>query len=573
MKRSKTSLSLVYYFFGILCIFVCSIYFMYKGLDGIFSDSLHAINLLSNPSNTLNTSNLQVITIYNTFHYQINIYYEDGLSGTYLTTLGSEENIHLSASPGQKIFCTHVEKFEPISSIYIRSDMNKYSFHDLLNSNSPNYELHGKKHKEPTLFIDTISKSVKTISKSVKTIQKVIQVASIPANQRFKQQPVTNQIPYISPFRIEDQKVSVDFTQAHEPDYIRNQQTKYNESNVNTNSNIKLNEKYGNGIEYEINVEVRNRIHPDVKELAPYERASHAVTAKFRSLSGKKIDLWFNNGADGIPQAFLSPGQETTTNGYEGHEFYATYAHDKSIEISRFRISHDKALYIINDELNPASQDIIDETNREVQFMEDYYARTGLQWRHYFNGKKGIPRPPPISYMWPANQTGQVHIATSSEGFWHCKTSKAECQSSEITKFELEVISTQPRAFIIKDFLSSFEIDEIVNLAKPGLHKSEVGDSEAGVFESNTRTSTNSWIGRDSSIVIDSLYSRAAHLLRFDEEVMKHNSEHIQVVHYNVGEKYDAHHDWGVSGHPESRFVTLLLYLNDQLDPDAGEIH
>ena len=37
------------------------------------------------------------------------------------------------------------------------------------------------------------------------------------------------------------------------------------------------------------------------------------------------------------------------------------------------------------------------------------------------------------------------------------------------------------------------------------------------------------------------------------------------MVHYEHGQKYDPHHDWGVSGKPESRFATLLLYLTDQV--------
>ena len=42
------------------------------------------------------------------------------------------------------------------------------------------------------------------------------------------------------------------------------------------------------------------------------------------------------------------------------------------------------------------------------------------------------------------------------------------------------------------------------------------------------------------------------------------------MVHYVNGQKYDSHHDWGVSGYPQSRLITLLLYLTDQPDPSAG---
>jgi hypothetical protein len=47
-------------------------------------------------------------------------------------------------------------------------------------------------------------------------------------------------------------------------------------------------------------------------------------------------------------------------------------------------------------------------------------------------------------------------------------------------------------------------------------------------------------------------------------------AEDMQVVKYINGQKYDSHHDWGVSGYPESRYITLLLYLTDQKDEYAG---
>ena len=43
----------------------------------------------------------------------------------------------------------------------------------------------------------------------------------------------------------------------------------------------------------------------------------------------------------------------------------------------------------------------------------------------------------------------------------------------------------------------------------------------------------------------------------------------LQVVHYQDGQKYDAHHDWGFPAY-NSRCMTLLLYLTDQADPTAG---
>jgi prolyl 4-hydroxylase len=150
-----------------------------------------------------------------------------------------------------------------------------------------------------------------------------------------------------------------------------------------------------------------------------------------------------------------------------------------------------------------------------------------------------------------------------------CAGSAEECHSTNPVELELQVVSLQPRAFVIPHFLSDFEIEDIIRLAEPRMSKSIVGDGETGSFESTTRTSRNGWLGRQDTDVTKSLFARAEHLLHIPE-LTTVNTEDIQVVHYKVGQKYDSHHDWGVSGYPESRYITLLLYLSDMPSPDAG---
>jgi prolyl 4-hydroxylase len=98
--------------------------------------------------------------------------------------------------------------------------------------------------------------------------------------------------------------------------------------------------------------------------------------------------------------------------------------------------------------------------------------------------------------------------------------------------------------------------------------------------KSSTRTSTNTWLDRHSDPVIDAVYRRAADVLRLDEALLRHRepdeipdmptsapiNEEMQVVHYNEGEEYTAHHDFGYpKGTPNSpsRSINLCLYLND----------
>lgn len=83
-----------------------------------------------------------------------------------------------------------------------------------------------------------------------------------------------------------------------------------------------------------------------------------------------------------------------------------------------------------------------------------------------------------------------------------------------------------------------------------------------------TRNSMTAWVARDSTLVTDIVFRRAADLLGIDEALLwpEKNAEQLQVVHYTPGQKYDAHHDWSPAT-PQMRFLTLLLYLND---PEAG---
>jgi prolyl 4-hydroxylase len=206
---------------------------------------------------------------------------------------------------------------------------------------------------------------------------------------------------------------------------------------------------------------------------------------------------------------------------------------------------------------------------REETFMAEYQNRTGLQWRHYF-GPDG-PRAPPVHHMWPAKEIGQKHHVTTDAGYWRCLNyAQADCQLPDPITFELEVISLRPKAFLVKNFFTEMEAEAIVAYAGPRMASSFVGNRDGGgARKSETRTSQNTWLPRGSFEITETLFHRAEQILNISR-LDFHNTEDLQVVHYVDGQKYDAHHDWGVSGYPESRYITLLLYLNDMASIDAG---
>jgi hypothetical protein len=110
-----------------------------------------------------------------------------------------------------------------------------------------------------------------------------------------------------------------------------------------------------------------------------------------------------------------------------------------------------------------------------------------------------------------------------------CRGPKKICQSSDSVPLELEVISTAPKAFVIENFLSEFEVSEIISIADPQTRVSTVGNRDGGGTRTDsTRTSKNAWVGRRSSVVIESLFVRAEHLLKIDRLDQK-NTEDMQV--------------------------------------------
>jgi len=147
-------------------------------------------------------------------------------------------------------------------------------------------------------------------------------------------------------------------------------------------SGIKVSPTTRDGVSISISNNKVQRQHPNVVFLNTPR--SMAMAAKFRSMAGKPIVIWFDNGADGIIEGTLHQGQETTTNTYVGHVFYFTRETgraSKGKEIARITIVPDKVSYIIYDNEDPAPGSLIAQQRKEDEFMEEYHNRTGIQWR------------------------------------------------------------------------------------------------------------------------------------------------------------------------------------------------
>ncbi|XP_059623411.1 probable prolyl 4-hydroxylase 10 [Cornus florida] len=128
----------------------------------------------------------------------------------------------------------------------------------------------------------------------------------------------------------------------------------------------------------------------------------------------------------------------------------------------------------------------------------------------------------------------------------------------------VEVISWEPRAFVYHNFLSKDECEHLINLAKPHMRKSTVVDSATGQSkDSRVRTSSGTFLARGHDKIITNIEKRIADFTFVPVE----NGEGLQILHYEVGQKYEPHYDYFSdevnTKRGGQRIATVLMYLSD----------
>jgi prolyl 4-hydroxylase len=254
--------------------------------------------------------------------------------------------------------------------------------------------------------------------------------------------------------------------------------------------------------------------------------------------------------------------------------------------------------------------DELSEEDRLSYEQHKFNLEFGAKYREFTRGTEWLtmyPRSPPRHKIWRADYFGQEHTVQTQETYFvemppeydlpKVTMEKLRRNASDpvalkeyrshapVMNLTLTTVSCAPRAFEIIDFLSEVEVDHILNLAnKKNLRLSTTGSNSDEKADTDTRTSTNTWLTRYSSPIVDAIYRRAADALRLDEALLRHRSpneypelgsnqplsEDLQLVHYDVSEQYTAHHDFGYTDgqHPDSpsRSINVLLYLNEGME-------
>jgi len=123
--------------------------------------------------------------------------------------------------------------------------------------------------------------------------------------------------------------------------------------------------------------------------------------------------------------------------------------------------------------------------------------------------------------------------------------------------------------FLLPDFLSHEECDDLVSQAEPRMDRSTIFDQSNGALVVDpTRTSRSGVIRRGESELVNRIESRIAKLTDLPVAF----GENLQIVHYSAGGEYVPHFDYFDPETPggaealvrnSQRLLTVIMYLSD----------
>lgn len=303
--------------------------------------------------------------------------------------------------------------------------------------------------------------------------------------------------------------------------------------------------------------------------------------AKFVNMSPKPVLLyWDGKGGHANAKKLvgeIAPFESLGTATMPGHSFHVTQVFDSSEALQRWVVTADTSLIFFETHTPMEMKDLFLKNVPDKEpdykafamyqqqlinqaFAREYLIASKRNWLAHF------PRHFPMHFMHQASYIGQTHM---------------------MGDFSLKVVSVAPRVLVIDNFLQPEECQNIIAASQEqGLEHSTLhsGATVAQTRDLSTRSSSNTWLPRDTSALTEKVYQQAAEVMGLDPELFQkyhdssahHNSiaESLQVVRYKKGgEEYQPHHDFVYPSvnhrYQPTRFATLLMYLNDV--PEGGE--
>jgi prolyl 4-hydroxylase len=133
---------------------------------------------------------------------------------------------------------------------------------------------------------------------------------------------------------------------------------------------------------------------------------------------------------------------------------------------------------------------------------------------------------------------------------------------------DVTVLSTSPWIVTIDNFVKDTEAEALLGSVQTWERSTDIGAfnefGEQGRLVSGGRTSSNSWCRADCEALPDVM--RLTSRIERTTMVPSRNYESFQILRYELGQQYKAHHDtsaedWDIL--PGPRILTMFLYLSD----------
>ena len=263
---------------------------------------------------------------------------------------------------------------------------------------------------------------------------------------------------------------------------------------------------------------------------------------------------------------------------------------------------HIQILYLFADPSDPGDAELVQSSNDEQLFLENYYKTYDRHWLSTYQ------RPPPIiPFVQMDADNARTKWVESTAYFWTCSPSKdqdkdkakeskisriigrgrnsgmyGKCRDSnkgQPLKFMIEMLYPQdPRIYKISNFVNEVEAEHLVDISRKKMHRSTVGDG-VNARQDPTRTCSNTWLSMNHSEIVETVYYRIGDVLGIEQYKMSAEytiqnakgevegvASHMEVVHFGKGEHYSRHFDNAVTDEVFLHFVTFQVILSTSDD-------
>lgn len=379
---------------------------------------------------------------------------------------------------------------------------------------------------------------------------------------------------------------------------------------------------------------------------------------KFVNISPFPVELyWVGGGGVGTYISYIEPWGSGGTSTFPGHKFYLAKPDSGDKKLCMFHVVFGASVYyydpfvhpnydeyatskvmgkgvakMIDYDTNKLELSMLGESQLKIYKSHRYNLEFGYQYKNLTGGSEWLshyPRNAPLHRVWAADYFGQKHTVETKETHFikyptdeDLKKTKRKVGKflrqtlgldgeknntktlplqqyrleGETMNLTLEAVSCHPKAFEVRNFLSSVEVDHMIDVVHGRrLERSTTGDISSHGHNkgsvASSRTSRTTWLQRDSSPIIDAIYRRAADVLKIDEALFRSRSmaerqkfkgyedigvpinEQIQIVNYQETQQYTPHHDFGFpnaftrNGKDQpARSINIAMYLNDEME-------